>query len=70
VPFDGEEITVVVELVDFESDKAAMALLGDYLVAIAPKVARLTYAYRPRPLVNNPSSSRLRGCALRRRPRR
>lgn len=55
-PFDGEEITVAVELVDFEGDKAAMALLGDYLVATGPKVARLTYAYRPRPLVKKPSN--------------
>jgi putative ATP-dependent endonuclease of OLD family len=55
-PFDGEEITVAVELVDFEGDKAAMALLGDYLVATGPKVARLTYAYRPRPLVKDPSN--------------
>ncbi|MGH8952859.1 MAG: ATP-dependent nuclease [Acidimicrobiia bacterium] len=31
-----------------------MALLGDFLVATGPKVARLTYAYRPRPLVKTP----------------
>lgn len=55
-PFDGDEITVVVELVDFEGDKAAMALLGDYLVETGPKVARLTYTYRPRPLVKKPST--------------
>lgn len=55
-PFGGEEITVSVELVDFEDDKAAMALLGDYLVATGPKVARLTYTYRPRPIVKAPSN--------------
>jgi putative ATP-dependent endonuclease of the OLD family len=55
-PFDGNEITVSVELVHFEGDKAAMALLGDYLVATGPKVARLTYTYRPRPLVKAPST--------------
>jgi putative ATP-dependent endonuclease of OLD family len=54
VPFDGEEITIAIELADFEGDKAAMALLGDYLVAIDPNIARLTYAYRPRPLVKSP----------------
>lgn len=53
-PFAGEEISVAVELVDFEGDKAAMALLGDYLVATGPRVARLTYEYRPRPLVKKP----------------
>ena len=55
-PFDGNEVTVSVDLVDFDGDKAAMALLSDYLVATGPKVARLTYAYRPRPLVKSPST--------------
>lgn len=55
-PFDGNEITVSVELTDFEGDKAAMALLGDFLVATGPKVARLTYTYRPRPLVKTTST--------------
>ena len=50
-PFDGNVITVSVDLRDFEGDKSAMALLGDFLVETNPKVARLTYAYRPRPLV-------------------
>jgi putative ATP-dependent endonuclease of OLD family len=45
-PFGGEEITVAVDLVDFDGDKPAMALLSDFLVATGPKVARLTYAYR------------------------
>ena len=55
-PFDGNEITVTVELTDFEGDTAAMALLGDYLVATGPKVARLTYSYRPRPLAEASST--------------
>lgn len=55
-PFAAEEITISVDLVDFEGDQAAMAILGDYLIATAPKVARLTYAYRPRPLVETPAS--------------
>lgn len=55
-PFDGREISVKVELADFEGDMAAMALLGDHLVATAPNVARLTYSYRPRPLVESPST--------------
>ena len=50
-PFDGNVITVSVDLGDFEGDKSAMALLGDFLVDTNPKVARLAYAYRPRPLV-------------------
>jgi len=55
-PFGGREISVGVELAEFEGDMAAMALLGDYLVATAPNVARLTYSYRPRPLVRSPST--------------
>lgn len=53
-PFADEKIRVVVELADFDGDMAAMALLGDYLVATSPKVARLTYEYRPRPLMKKP----------------
>lgn len=48
-PFDGHEITIVVDLVGFDGDREAMAVLGDYCVGTGPKVARLTYAYRPRP---------------------
>lgn len=47
-PFDGHEISVTVDLVGFEGDREAMAVLGDYCVSAGPKVARLTYAYRPR----------------------
>lgn len=56
VPFDGHEISISVELAGFDGDKSAMALLSDYLVAMHPSVARLTYAYRPRSLVDLPSS--------------
>lgn len=55
-PFDGNEITIAVDLIDFEGDKPAMALLSDFLVSTGPNVARLTYAYRPRPVVKSPST--------------
>lgn len=47
-PFDGHEITVAVDLVGFDGDREAMAVLGDFCISTGPKVARLTYAYRPR----------------------
>jgi putative ATP-dependent endonuclease of OLD family len=56
-PFDGTEISVIVELTDFEGERAALALLGDFLVSTGPKVARLTYVYRPRPLVKAPPTA-------------
>ena len=55
-PFGGHEICISLELVGFDGDKQAMALLGDFLIGTGPSVARLTYAYRPRPLVEAPSS--------------
>ena len=55
-PFGGHEISISLELVGFDGDKPAMALLGDFLIGTGPSVARLTYAYRPRPLVEAPSS--------------
>ena len=48
-PFDGQLITVTIDLVGFDGDLEAMAVLGDYCVSTDPKVARLTYVYRPRP---------------------
>jgi putative ATP-dependent endonuclease of OLD family len=47
-PFDGHEIAVSVDLVGFDGDREAMAVLGDFCISTSPKVARLTYAYRPR----------------------
>jgi putative ATP-dependent endonuclease of OLD family len=55
-PFDGHEISVTVDLVGFDGDREAMAVLGDYCVSAGPKVARLTYAYRPRAGATNQSS--------------
>ncbi len=55
-PFDGHEISVAVDLVGFDGDREAMAVLGDYCVSAGPKVARLTYAYRPRPGATSESS--------------
>lgn len=55
-PFGGHEISVSLELVGFDGDQPAMALLGDFLIGTGPNVARLTYAYRPRPLIEAPSS--------------
>jgi len=56
-PFAGNVISVTVELTDFDGDTDAKALLGDYLVGTAPpSVARLTYAYRPRPLATSPTT--------------
>lgn len=61
-PFGKTEVRVTVELSDFDGDKAAMALLGDFLVATSFKGRRLTYVYRPRPSRSPLERSRLRGC--------
>lgn len=55
-PFNGNTVMVSADLMDFEGDERAMALLSDYLVAASPMVARLTFAYRPRPLVETPQT--------------
>lgn len=55
-PFDGHEITIAVDIVGFDGNREAMAILGDYCVSKGPKVARLTYAYRPRPGATTQSS--------------
>ena len=55
-PFGGNEIMVSVDLVGFDGDQAAMALLGDFLITTGPSVARLTYIYRPRPMTDAPLS--------------
>lgn len=46
-PFAGNEIRVVVELTGFDDDTNAKAVLGEWLVALSPHKARLTYLYRP-----------------------
>ena len=55
-PFDGHEVKVAIDLVGFDGDREAMAVLGDYCVSAGPKVARLTYVYRPRAGANTQSS--------------
>jgi len=47
-PFSGAEIRVEVELVGFDNDAEAKAVLGECLVGRAPYRAKLTYLYRPR----------------------
>jgi putative ATP-dependent endonuclease of OLD family len=47
-PFAGAEIRVEVDLVGFDDDDDAKAVLGEFLVGRAPYRARLTYLYRPR----------------------
>lgn len=46
--FLGWEIKVEVDLVDFDDDDNAKAVLGEFLVERSPHRARLTYLYRPR----------------------
>ena len=46
-PFAGNEIRVVIELIGFDHDSRAKAVLGDLLVSHSPHIARLTYLYRP-----------------------
>ena len=47
-PFAGAEITVSVEISDFEGNTDAMALLQGALIQITPPIARLTYVFRPK----------------------
>lgn len=42
------QISVSVDLTDFEDNEGHIAVLGDYLVGHSPMVARLTYAFAPR----------------------
>jgi len=42
-------ITVSVDLTDFQENVGHIAVLGDYLVEHTPMVARLTYAFFPKP---------------------
>lgn len=48
------QIEVSVDLTDFEDDEGHIAVLGDYLVKDSPMVARLTYAFFPRPDLDEP----------------
>lgn len=46
--FRGNCIEVTVEISGFDSNMEAIAVLDDHLVSIDPRVARLTYQFRPR----------------------
>lgn len=49
-PLDADsEITVSVDLTDFDDNEGHIAVLGDYLVGHSPMVARLSYAFFPKP---------------------
>jgi putative ATP-dependent endonuclease of OLD family len=48
-PFDGHQITIVVGVAGFDGDHDATVIRGDSCVSTGPKIARLTYVYRPRP---------------------
>jgi putative ATP-dependent endonuclease of OLD family len=49
-PLDGDaQISVSVDLTDFQDSEGHIAVLGDYLVEHSPMVARLTYAFFPKP---------------------
>ncbi|QGJ70874.1 Nucleoside triphosphate hydrolase [Planctomycetales bacterium 10988] len=43
------QITISVDLTDFEDNEKQFAVLSDYSVAHSPMIARLTYAFFPRP---------------------
>ena len=47
-PFAGAEVTITVELVGFDEDVEAKAVLGEFTIDRNPYLARLTYVYRPR----------------------
>lgn len=47
-PFGGAEITVTIDLVGFDADTEAKAVLGEFTIERNPYLARLTYLYRPR----------------------
>lgn len=54
-PLDEDlSITVSVDLADFEDNEGHIAVLGDYLVEHSPMVARLTYAFFPKPDLEAP----------------
>lgn len=54
-PLDGDaQITVSIDLTDFQDSEGHIAVLGDYLVEHSPMVARLTYAFFPKPDLEAP----------------
>lgn len=55
-PFRGNIIEVSVDISGFDSNVEARAVLDDHLVSIDPRVARLTYQFRPRDLIKGDDS--------------
>ena len=54
-PLDGDSrITISVDLTDFQNNEGHIAVLGDYLIEHSPMVARLTYAFFPKPDLDAP----------------
>lgn len=51
---DKATITISVDLTDFQDNEGHIAVLGDYLIAPSPMVARLTYAFFPKPELDAP----------------
>lgn len=47
-------ISISVDLIDFEDNDELLALLADYAISAEPMVSRLTYLFRPNPLIENP----------------
>lgn len=54
-PLDGDaQISISVDLTDFQDNEGHIAVLGDYLVGHTPMIARLTYAFFPKPDLEAP----------------
>lgn len=48
-PFNGDTISIKVEIQGFDGDEDAEAVLADSIVSDSPMIARLTYLFRPQP---------------------
>jgi putative ATP-dependent endonuclease of OLD family len=54
-PLDNHtQIRVSIDVTDFQNNEGHIAVLGDYLVEHSPMVARLTYAFFPKPDLEGP----------------
>ncbi len=52
-----DKITIMVEIVNFESDLDLLAILTDFRVDSDPQTVRLTYEFRPKPSLENEPTS-------------
>ena len=52
-----DAITIMVEIVDFESDLDLLAVLTDFRIDGDPQTVRLTYEFRPKPSLENEPTS-------------